>query len=87
MFVAMDRYGREDQGHTNAAWHETAVLAEASVEGVEVVDEVVAEAVAEVAQFEVEAADEHYYSQAPVAGQTAEVGLKQNEKTELEWIV
>jgi hypothetical protein len=75
VFVAMDRYGREDQGHTNAAWHETAVLVEASVEGVGVVDEVVAEAVAEVAQFEVEAADDYYYCQAPVAGQTAGVEL------------
>ena len=79
MFVAMGQYEWGDQvGHTNAAWHETVVLAAAIVEDVGVVDEVV--------QFEIDVADEYYCYQAPAAEQTAEVekSQQQHEKTKVE---
>ena len=83
----MDQYEWGDQvGHTNAAWHETVVLAAAIVEDVGVVDDVAGVVADDVAQFEVDFADEYYCYQAPVAERTAEVekSQQQHEKTKAE---
>jgi hypothetical protein len=75
-------------GHTNAVGHETVVHVAAIVEDGKVVAEVAGVVADDVAQFEIDVADEYYCYQAPVAEQTAEVEkLRQlHEKMTVEWI-